>query len=332
MNRPTVAIAIVSYRSAELTIRCLQSLVTEREQPEFDLRVFVVDNSSGDYPTIQSAIVEKSWGSWVALILAPKNGGFGYGNNIAVARALKECNPQYIYLLNPDTEARPGVTATLVSFMESHPTVGIAGSGFENLDGSDWPIAFRFPSLLSEMCHCLDIGIVSNLFRDSLVPKVMPKLAQPTDWVSGASMMVRSNLFRTIGGFDEKYFLYFEETDFSYRAKLAGYATWYVPSAIVMHVSGYSTHVTSKDSERRRLPAYWFESRRRYFAITQGRASARLVDTVALMSSLIGLIKRALMGQRGRMVPHFTRDLWRHSIIRWRNRMVPTAQTQLHLD
>lgn len=329
MSKLTVAIAIVSYRSAELTVRCLRSLMAERVSSKFDIQVFVVDNASGDYPALESAIREFSWGDWVSLILAPKNGGFGYGNNIAVNRALKQCDPRYIYFLNPDTEARPGVTATLVDFLERHPLVGVAGSGFENLDGSDWPIAFRFPSLGSEMCQSLDIGLISRLFQKWLVPRIMPKIAQPTDWVSGASMMVRSEVFRAVGGFDENYFLYFEETDFSYRAKLAGYATWYVPAGVVMHISGYSTHVTSRDAARARLPAYWFESRRRYFVRTHGLGFAKLVDIVVLASSAIGILKRKIMGQKSRIVPNFTRDLWRHSVLRRHNRGVPEAKTSL---
>jgi N-acetylglucosaminyl-diphospho-decaprenol L-rhamnosyltransferase len=259
VSTTTVAVVIVSYRSAELTVRCLESLVAERESSKCDIHVFVVDNASGDYPLLEKEISDRSWHSWVSLILAPRNGGFGYGNNIAVAQAFAKRDPKYIYLLNPDTEARSGVIKTLASFLDEHTSVGIVGSGFENLDGTDWPIAFRFPSVTSEMCHCLDIGFVSRMFRDSLVPRIMTKVDQPTDWVSGASMMVRSDVFRKIGGFDENYFLYFEETDFSYRAKRQGYDTWYVPSGIVMHVSGYSTHVTSKDIGPRRLPAYWFE-------------------------------------------------------------------------
>jgi hypothetical protein len=330
MSKLTVAVTVVTYKSAELTVRCLESLLVERQHAKFDIRVFVVDNASGDYPTLERVIHERSWTAWVSLTLAPRNGGFGYGNNLAISQAMQQCNPKYIYLLNPDTEARVGVTTALVDFLDDHPQVGIAGSSFENLDGSDWPIAFRFPTMRSEMCQCLDIGIVSRLFRDSLVPRVMPKTAQPTDWVSGASMMVRSEVFAAVGGFDENYFLYFEETDFSYRAKLAGYSTWYVPQGIVMHVSGYSTHVTSQDSERRRLPGYWFESRRRYFVLTQGLTAAKLIDIVALASSAIGLIKRSLMGQRRRIVPYFIRDLWRYSILRRRNQVVPIAATRLN--
>ena len=77
-------------------------------------------------------------------------------------------------------------------------------------------------------------------------------------------------LFSAIGGLDENYFLYFEETDFCLRARKAGFATWYVPQSRVMHIAGQSTKVTEVSDTPKRLPGYWFESRRRYYAVTFG--------------------------------------------------------------
>jgi len=306
------------------------SISAERRSAPFPIDVCVVDNASGDYPEVSRAIEQYGWTSWVTLIEAPRNGGFGYGNNIAIWHARRSSVPTYIYLLNPDTEVRPGTISVLVEFLEGHPLVGIAGSGFENSDGSDWPIAFRFPSLRSEFCHSLDIGFISKLFKNSLVARAMSKTAQPTDWVSGASMMVRSTVFDRIGGFDENYFLYFEETDFSYRARQVGIPTWYVPAGVVMHISGYSTHVTSHTERKMRLPGYWFESRRRYFVLTKGMARAKFIDLVALVTFPIGWIKRAILWQRHRAVPSFFGDLWHHSILRQANQAVPAATTELH--
>ena len=70
-------------------------------------------------------------------------------------------------------------------------------------------------------------------------------------------------------------FFYFEETDFSYRAKQNGFATWYVPESRVMHIAGQSTKVTERNTKPKRLPAYWFESRRRFFAATYGLSLCR---------------------------------------------------------
>jgi N-acetylglucosaminyl-diphospho-decaprenol L-rhamnosyltransferase len=327
---PSVTVAIVSYKSAALTVHCLKSISAERQAARFPIDVVVVDNASGDYDEVATAIKANGWSPWVKLILAPRNGGFGYGNNIAIWHANQDAAPAYLYMLNPDTEVRIGAISTLVEFLEEHPGVGIVGSGFENLDGSDWPIAFKFPSMCSEICHCLDIGIVSRLFRRWLVPQVMPKVSMPIDWVSGASMMVRSSVLRALGGFDENYFLYFEETDFSRRAKHAGFPTWYVPTSKVMHISGYSTHVTSHTGARRRFPDYWFESRRRYFVLTFGLWLAMWIDTLALVASSVGWLKRTLMKQQDRMTPFFIRDLWRHSLLRPKNHLVRAPNTAFH--
>ena len=83
-------------------------------------------------------------------------------------------------------------------------------------------------------------------------------------------MMIRPLVFDTVGGFDEAYFLYFEETDFCLRAKRVGFPTWYVPESRVMHIQGQSTRVTGLHTRMKRLPPYWFESRRRYFIASYG--------------------------------------------------------------
>ena len=239
------------------------------------IRVVVVDNASGDAPAIAEAIESNSWSSWVTLVRSPKNGGFAYGNNLAFRVANDDGPPDYFYLLNPDTLVRKGAIGALVRFLEAHPDVGIVGSGLENLDGSEWPIAFRFPSILSELENGLQFGLASRILQRWVVAVEMSSVPQPIDWVPGASMMCRPAVFDAIGGLDENYFLYFEETDFCLRAKRAGFPTWYVPESRVMHIAGQSTKVTERDVAPKRLPSYWFESRRRYFVASYG---TRLCD------------------------------------------------------
>ena len=325
MRSVPVAVLIVSYQSAALTIESLRSVHAERVRAgsEIDIRAVVVDNASGDYPLLLRALAENGWDSWVALILAPRNGGFAYGNNLALRTALAEHAPEYVHLLNPDAQVRPGAIAALVRFLESHGTVGIAGSSFENLDGSDWPIAFRFPSLISELSAALHVGLVSRLLRKWQVPQHMTQIAQPVDWISGASMLIRARVFATIGGLDENYFLYFEETDFCRRAREAGFATWYVPESRVMHDAGQTTKVMERTGGPTRLPAWWFESRRRYFAVAFGMRRAMLIDLIVALAYPIGLLKRYALGRAATAVPHFLRDFLRHSVLRSRNRVVP---------
>jgi N-acetylglucosaminyl-diphospho-decaprenol L-rhamnosyltransferase len=318
-----IAVIIVTYRTASLAIEALGSVAGERAISGLSVRAIVVDNSSEDLPRIAQSVEAHDWSSWVTLVASPKNGGYGYGNNLGIRHACACGVPAYVYLLNPDAQVRPGAVGTLVDFLERHPNVGIVGSGFDTGDGSDWPIAFRFPSLLGEVDTGLQFGPATRLLQRWVVARRMPNIPQQVDWISGASMLIRPEVLIATAGFDENYFLYFEETDLCYRARKAGFTTWYVPASRVMHIGGRSTSVTGPQSGSQRLPAYWFASRRRFFAVTYGIRHAMVIDVCALLAHLLGHLKRVLQGRRRRGVPHYIRDLLRHSVLWPRNRQFP---------
>src|SRR5205085_6489480 len=128
--------------------------------------------------------------------------------------------------------------------------------------------------------------------------------------------------------FDETYFLYFEETDLCLRTKLAGWQIWYVPDSRVMHIRGQSTGVTVLDEKPKRLPRYWFESRRRYFAKNHGLAYAAAADLAFLAGNGIGNVKRRLRGLP--RTPNLLGDLIRQSVFWPENRAVaPTRNTSV---
>jgi N-acetylglucosaminyl-diphospho-decaprenol L-rhamnosyltransferase len=232
-------------------------------------------------------------------------------------------------LLNPDTEARPGAVAELVNFMLSHPDAGIGGGSLENEHGELWPYAFRFPSILSEIENALGLGMVSRLLQDKVVAQRMGSEPEEVDWIPGASFMLRREVIDRLGGMDESYFLYYEETDFCRKVKEAGWTIWYVPQSRVMHVAGQSTGVTTVRAEARRLPGYWFESRRRYFAKHHGIPYAVATDVVTLVAYAMGRSKLVLQGQRARAVPHYLRDIARYSPLLRKNRdLLPTCEFQ----
>ncbi|MDP1525823.1 MAG: glycosyltransferase family 2 protein [Rhodocyclaceae bacterium] len=323
MNRPStsnedsVAVVIVSYRSAPLTIACLASLAAERAAGRpADLKAVVVDNDSGDTGPVAAAIDAHGWSDWVALVRAPKNGGFGYGNNLGAATARATWNVSLIHFLNPDTQVRAGAIVALRDFLAAHPRAALAGSRFLNGDGSAWPYAFRFPGLASEFEGGLSFGPVSRLLHRHVVPCIMSSEPAPIDWVSGASVMMRAAALDELRGFDESFFLYFEETDLCLRARQAGWDTWYVPDSLVVHIAGQSTGVTCRDQAPRRLPAYWYESRRHYFVLNHGRLRTAAIDVAALVAHALGRVKRRLQGRAMENVPHFLGDLWRHSVLR----------------
>jgi len=321
VTSPGVSIVLVTFKSARLAIECLRSIAQERRDSGREIHAIVVDNASGDFPLVAQAVADNRWDGWVAVQLAARNGGFAYGNNIGIRSALERNPSDYLLLLNPDTEVRPGAIDALVRFLEAHPEVGLAGSSFENLDGSDWPIAFRFPGLVSELCSALDAGPVTRLCRRWAVARQMPRRAQTVDWICGACMMIRPEVIRAIGGFDESYFLYFEETDFCLRARRAGFPTGYVPESRIMHIGGQSTGVTERNSRPKRLPPYWFESRRRYFTVALGIGRATAADLLVLLAYPFGWLKRLALGRSSSSIPHFWRDLARASLLRpvnWR--------------
>jgi len=332
-NAPTgeldIAVVIVTFKSAILTIESLRSLLAERATPGLRLRAIVVDNASGDLPTITEAVRRFDWSSWVTLVLAPKNGGFAYGNNLGIACAYASAPPAYVYLLNPDAQVRPGAVGSLVHFLEGHREVGIAGGRFENLDGSDCSIAFRFPNMMSEVDRGLEFWLVSRLLNPWNTVRQMGQSNERVDWICGASMMIRPEVFAAIGGLDENYFLYFEETDFCWRARRAGFSTWYVCESLVMHIGGQSTAASVLTDRPKRLPPCWFESRRRYFFVAFGVLGAMAIDMVAVVAQSLGSLKRTLQGRQDKAIPHYLHDLVRFSVLRRRNRDIPPARNNI---
>lgn len=318
----SVLVVIVNYRVAGFTLKCLRSLIPERERVP-DLRVSVIENDSGDEEALREGLADPAFDGWTELVVAERNGGFAYGNNYAVRRMLHGSQPtEYVLFLNPDTEVRPGAIETLVSFMEDHPEAGIAGAGLINGDGSDWPIAFRFPTVLSELDGGLRFGPVSKLLKKYVVARQMGPFAQPIDWVPGAAMIVRRDVFEDIGLMDQSYFLYYEETDFCLAAKRAGWACWYVPEARVMHIAGQSTGVTVRGQQPRRLPDYWFESRRRYFVKNHGVLYAAAADVAHLAGLAFSQARSRIQRREDKRAPHLFRDLWRSSVLWPKNRYV----------
>jgi GT2 family glycosyltransferase len=178
--------------------------------------------------------------------------------------------------------------------MEARPAVGIAGSRLEERDGTPQRSAFRFPSLLGEWENGLRLGAMSRILERWVVAPPVRQEAHPADWVSGASMLVRGEVFQSIGLLDEDYFLYFEETDYCLRARRSGWECWYVPTSRVVHLVGQSTGITAKE---RRIPRYWLESRWRYFHKNHGGLYARLANTAWAMGHALWRIRRRLQGK-----------------------------------
>ena len=316
-DTPSTLIVIVNYRSGDLVIDCLKSLAPEiAAHPA--TQVAVVDNCSGDGSAqrIADHIEHAQCGAWARLIRSELNGGFSYGNNLAIRPALHSAQPpEFYWLVNPDTVVRPGALRALIDFLRKRPRVGIAGSSLEDESGELWPWAFRFPSVLSELDAGLRWGFVSKLLARWSLARKMSSVPEKVDWLPGASMMVRRDVFQSIGLMDESYFLYFEETDFCLQASQAGWECWYVPHSRVLHIAGQSTGVTAKTDQPKRLPAYWFESRRRYFIKNHGRLYAAWTDLVWLLAFPLWRLRRRVQRKPDTDPPQQWLDFVKHSAL-----------------
>lgn len=306
-------VAIVNFRVPDLVIDCLRSL--QKEIAELNgVRVAVCENGSGDISAarIAEAISANAWTCWCDLVIAPINLGFTGGNNVLIRPALEgPAPPDYVLLLNPDTVVRPGALAALVAFMDHNAAAGIAGSRLEDPDGTPQRSAFRFQSPLSEFEAALRFGPVSRLLaRWSVAPPVVDVPVR-TDWVAGASLMVRRQVFADIGLLDEGFFTYFDDIDFCFNAARKGWQTWYVPDSRVVHLVGQSTGI---DGSKRRLPAYMLEARRRHFLKNYGPVTAALADAGALAGHALAGLRARLSGRRAEMIPHVLGDTFRHSV------------------
>ena len=290
---PTAFILIVNYRTGPLVVDCLASLVPELAALQGG-RVIVVDNASGDDSVAQigSAINERGWGGWAELIALPRNGGFAYGNNRALER-VRAHDPSFaaVVCLNPDTTVRPGALTALLAQFSAAPQAGIVGALIEDERGVRQHGGHAFPSPLGELEGAAQLGVLSRALAPGEVRESRAAAPRRFDWVSGACFAVRRELIEQIGGFDEGYFLYFEETDFCLRARRAGWSCWHVPQAAVVHFEGASTGI---NIPAKRRPAYWYASRRRFFLKAYGVSGLLAADLLWAIGRCSLVLRRSL--------------------------------------
>ena len=310
-------IVIVNYRTADLTIDCLRSLEPELKGITGGVRVIVTDGKSPDdsVQKIADAIAANGWADWCDFEPLDHNGGFAFGNNAGIRPFLESSDPpELVYLLNPDTIVRPGAIQTLLAFMDRRPDVAIAGSRTEDLDGTPQCSAFRFHGIASEFEQAVRLGPITKLLKRWQVAPPPTDNEHPVDWVVGASMMIRRQVFDRIGLLDDGFFMYFEETDFCLRAKRAGFDCWYVPSARIVHLIGQASGVTGTATQNKRRPAYWFEARRRYFTKNYGLLYTMVADLVFIAGFASWRLRRVIQRKPDQDPAHFLRDFVTQSV------------------
>jgi N-acetylglucosaminyl-diphospho-decaprenol L-rhamnosyltransferase len=245
---PDVSVVVVAYRSREDLPGCLGSLPAS--SGALRVETLVVDNASGD----GSVEMLRERFPETGLIVNRENRGFA----AAVNQAASLARGRRLLLLNPDARLEPGSLAALVDALESHPRAGLAGAQLLHPDGTPQASAWLAPSLRSLAFEAL---FLYNVFPRSRLHGLVASGAAPeaVEALSGACLLVDRELFATLGGLDEAFFLYFEDTDLCLRARGAGRQALLCPGARAVHAIGGSAF-----QDRRAFLLRFHESRRRF--------------------------------------------------------------------
>jgi len=210
-----VSIIVVNYNTAHIIGDCITAAL---KQKNVNYEIIVVDNASKD----NSLAVLANFQDQITCIANPNNSGFGPANNLA----FKQCQGRYIFLLNPDAVLQTeNDLATLVAYMDQHKKCGVVG-----------------PQVIkNQRCTPPQTVYPGQKYAKNTFANLPGTIA----WIIGACMLIRAAAFQAIGGFDEDYFLYAEETDLCLRLRKAGWEIGYLSNIVVNHIGGASEKNTA---------------------------------------------------------------------------------------
>lgn len=269
-----VSVVIVNYNTCNLTLQCIESIYEKTH--DIDFEIIVVDNASADNTV--SSIKEKY--PQVILVESETNLGFGRANNLGVKSAIGE----YIFFLNSDTLLLNNAIKILFDFILADSTIGICGGNLYNAEMKPVQSYMRyFPSLFSELNE-LASGFLSKMIYGK--QETFNTLSKPISvaYITGADLMISQRLFKDFGGFSSDFFMYYEETELSYRIKKAGYLIKCTSDAKIIHLVGKSTSV--KENYFR----MYFTSRKIFLKKSYSSAYIYLIDLVFRLTCITRIL------------------------------------------
>ena len=271
MSLPVTAV-VVDYHADEALVDCVRSLRAN----EVD-RIVVVENG---LPGSTRAYVDLDT---VTLVEPGLNLGYGRGVNRGVAA---EASNPYLLIANPDLIVHDGSVATMVTYLDEHPGVGVVGPTIERPDGSRYPSFRVFPNVWLAGAHALLAPWWPG--NPATARYRSPRGDGTVDWVSGACFVIRRSVFEAVGGFDERYFMFAEDMALCWSLREAGWRVRAVDSAEVTHVEGVSrASVGRRMVVAHHVSAFRFEAqtsrgwRRAFLPVAALVLSLRLVAVLA---------------------------------------------------
>jgi N-acetylglucosaminyl-diphospho-decaprenol L-rhamnosyltransferase len=295
-------IAIINYRTPQITLDCLASLAPQIDDIPGGAHVMLVDNASGDdsIPMLTAAIQKNGWSRWIDIIPSKRNLGFAGGNNLALDSLLDYPEANYVLLLNSDTILKPNVLKHCYDRMEGDETIGVMSCMLLNPDDSVQNTARKLPTPLRLTAYSLGLPwrFPRSFFWADLEDMSWDRRTQArdVDWVGGAFMFVRRRLIDKVGGLDTRFFFYGEDAEYCRRAWKNRYRVFYDPAVAVVHLGGASSDPSRVDSAERdamRWQARYLLQRRCY-----GIGAEIFVRAVDICSFSLRYLKLWLRGQR----------------------------------
>lgn len=229
-----LSVIILCWNDRKVIEDCLRSIYANTRSTEFE--VIVSDNGSTDGSV---DLIRKAYPQ-IRVLENGQNLRFAKANNVGI----RASSGEYVLILNPDTIIHNGTLDRMIAFADEHPDVGAFGCRVLNVDGSYQVSARPFASFKGEWIAALylrSLGRVNGWFTSDGYPGWRGMTERQVDWVSGCFILVRGDLLKSIGGFDEQFFYYYEDMDLCRRIWQLGKPIVYVPDAAITHLGGQST-------------------------------------------------------------------------------------------
>lgn len=273
-----VSIIIINYNTRDLLRECLVSV----QAASCDKEIIVVDNASSDGSV---EMVEREFAE-VRLLKNSTNERFAKPNNDAFRLA----RGRYLFLLNSDAALTPGALESLLEYMDAHPVVGMCGPQLLNPDGSIQPSCRGFVSIWSHFCDMTALDKFfprSKLFAGSEMTYFDHTMEREVDHVMAAAVIVREEALDTVGGFDERLSIYYNDLDWSRRTRRAGWKIVFFPKSRVVHHLGKTARPLVR---RREIFLEQYENIFYYYQKHFGRAALLLYRCMLF----VGFLPRTL--------------------------------------
>jgi len=279
-QKPSIAIVVLNYNSSGQTLRCIESLYRQTSG-FFQLTLIVVDNNSTTANRQKLTALSEDK---VKLIYSDINLGFSGGMMLGALNI----EADYYFLLNNDCELQHDALSALCVFMETHAGVALCSGSMSDANGRPRSSFNYFPSLALTLFG----SSLMRLLHPERYPDRRKLYTQPlpVDVVTGAAMFIRGRVFRELHGLDTGYFLYCEEEDFAMRVRKAGWKTYHVPQAKIMHIGGASS---ADPGLRSALQREYYISFLRYLRQYHGT----LYTLIFRFATTLKVLRRALMGK-----------------------------------